>query len=394
MASDHAMTGAAALTARRGARSASRLGVGWEGPLLLLCALVLLSFGLVVVYSASTVMAKAEGLPDHYFLTRQAVGAGLGLAGLVVLARMDYRLLRRLAWPLLGLVWLALILVVLPWTEAVAPEANGARRWLLVGGVSLQPSEFAKFAMVAWTAALAVKKQDRLRSLSRGLMPFLIIWTAVALPVLFQPDLSTALLAVLLAVLVVLAAGGRIGHFVLLGLAALPAVWTVVSRSSYRLQRIDAFLDPTRDPAGLGYQINQSLVALGSGGVLGRGVGQGQQKFGFLPEPHNDFIFAMIGEEWGLLGTGSVVLLIVAITLIGYRIARNSPDLFGSLLAIGMTNLIVAQALLHMAVTTALVPTTGLTLPFISYGRSSLLVCLAAVGVLISVGRAGAEARP
>ena len=388
MARERALT-AARMGSAGGAAPASRLGVGWEGPLLLIVVLVLLSFGLVAVYSASAVLAKAGGLPDH-FVTRQAVGAGIGLVGLVVLARVDYRALRGLAWPMVGAVAVALLLLILPGTEAIAPEVNGSRRWLQLGGMSLQPSELAKLAVVIWTAALAVKKQDRLRSLSKGLAPFLVIWAVLTLPIVVEPDLSTALMVLLLGALVVLAAGGRIGHFVLLGLLTLPLAWSAVTAAGYRFRRIDAYLDPASDPAGMSYQINQSLIALGSGGIFGRGVGQGQQKFGFLPEPHNDFIFAMVGEEWGLLGTGAVILGFTAVALIGYRIARNAPDLFGSLLAIGLTNLIAVQALLHMAVTTALVPTTGMTLPFISYGRTSLMVCLAAVGVLVSVARAGA----
>jgi cell division protein FtsW len=188
-------------------------------------------------------------------------------------------------------------------------------------------------------------------------------------------------------VLVAYAGGARPGHFIALGLVSAPFLWSQVTRAAYRVDRIRAFMDPSADVTDLGYQINQSLIALGSGGVLGRGFGRGQQKFGFLPEPHNDFILAMIGEEWGFLGVAILAALFVAFALIGYRIARGAPDLFGSLLALGVTNLVVIQALLHMAVNLALVPPTGLTLPFVSYGRSSLIVSLAAAGILMSVAR-------
>jgi cell division protein FtsW len=370
---------------------ASRLGTGWEGPALLLLTVLLLSFGLVTLYSASAIMAQSAGLADYHFVVRQAAGGAMGLVALVLAARLDYRWLRRLAWPLVAGVILLLLVTVLPGTEAIAPRINGARRWLIVGPVAVQPSEFAKFALIVWTAMLAVKKQEKLPSLSRGLLPFLLIWGVVDGLIFLQPNLSAALLVVLLAALVVFAGGARIGHFLLLGIVGLPLLWGQVEAAAYRMRRILAFLDPSQDQAGVSYQINQALIALGSGGIFGRGLGRGGQKFGFLPELHNDFIFAVIGEEWGFLGLSVVVTLFAAFGLVGYRVARQAPDLFGFLLAVGLTNLIVVQALLHMAVNTALVPTTGVTLPFFSYGRSSLLVCMAAVGVLMSIARAGAQ---
>lgn len=369
----------------------SRLGKGWEGAVLLLLTLVLLSFGLVMLYSASAAKAQMSGLEDYHYVVRQVAGGAVGLVGLAVLARIDYRHLRRLAWPLLGVVTLLLLVIVLPGTQPIAPEINGARRWLVVGGVTLQPSEFAKLVIVIWTAALAVKKQEKLPSLSRGLFPFLIIWSVVVGLIALEPSLSAAAIVLLLASLVVFAGGARIGHFLVLGLVGLPILWSHVESAAYRMRRVLAFLDPSVDPAGMSYQIRQSLIAVGSGGLFGRGFGRGEQKFGFLPEPHNDFLFAMIGEEWGFLGTFAVVVLFIAFGMVGYRVARQAPDLFGSLLAIGATNVIVVQAFLHMAVNLALIPTTGVTLPFFSYGRSSLLVCLAAVGILISVARAGSR---
>jgi len=365
----------------------SRLGTGWEGTVLFLIAMALLSFGLVIVYSASAVMAQGMGLPGHYFVVRQAAGGAAGLVVLAAVAQMDYRRLRRLAWPLLGVVLVALLVVVLPGMGALAPRVNGARRWLALGPVTVQPSEAAKLVLIVWTATLAVKKQDDLHSLSKGLLPFLLVWGIAAGLILLEPNMSTALLTVLLSGMVVYAAGARIGHFLVLAALGFPLVWTQVAQVGYRFRRFAAFMDPASDPTGMSYQINQALIALGSGGILGRGFGQGQQKFGFLPEPHNDFILAMIGEEWGLLGLLFVVVLFTAFALVGYRVARQAPDLFGSLLAAGATNLIVIQALLHMAVNLALVPTTGVTLPLVSYGRSSLIISLAAVGVVISVAR-------
>jgi cell division protein FtsW len=374
-----------------GAHVHSRLGTGWEPAVLVLLTVFLLLAGIITVYSASTVMAHREGLPDHYFVIRQASGAAAGFVLLVAMAFVDYRYLRLFAWPLLLLVTAALLITVLPGTHAIAPFRNGARRWLAIGPVVLQPSEFAKLALIIWTAALTVRKQDRLTSLSRGLLPFLCVWGVVLLLIFLQPNLSAAVLVLLLAALVVFAGGARIGHFILLAVAGMPLLWSQVGAAAYRMRRMAAFFDPTHDVVGMSYQINQALIAIGSGGVFGRGLGHGVQKFGYLPEPHNDFIFAMVGEEWGFAGTFCLVLLFAGFALVGYRIARHAPDLFGFLLAVGVTNLIVVQALLHIAVNLALMPTTGVTLPFVSYGRSSMLVCLAAVGILINIARRAAE---
>jgi cell division protein FtsW len=371
----------------RAVEDPSRLGSGWESSAVFVLTVTLVAVGLVVLYSASSVMAQAQGLAPHHYLLRQMSGALLGMVALLVAAHLDYRRLRGLSWPLLAVAVLMLFIMVLPSAQPIAPEANGARRWLLIGPVAVQPSELAKLAVLIWTAALVVKKQDRLRSLSRGLAPLLLIWGVVAGLILFQPDLSTALLLVVLAAIVAYAGGARPAHFLVLAAASLPFLWSQLTKVAYRMERVVAFLDPRADVVDLGYQIDQSLIALGSGGMVGRGFGRGQQKFGFLPEPHNDFILAMIGEEWGFLGVASLIVLFAAFALVGYRIARGATDLFGFLLALGMTNLVVGQAFLHMGVNLALLPATGVTLPFISYGRSSLIVSLAAAGILISIGR-------
>jgi cell division protein FtsW len=387
------MARAAALVARGaspGATAETRVqhvATGWEAPVLLLLTVLALSFGLVSVYSTSSVKAQMEGLPDYHYVVQQALGGVAGLFLLALMAKLDYRRLRLLAWPVLLTLMLVLLVIVMPGTDAIAPARNGARRWLYVGPLGFQPSEFAKLVLIAWTAALAVKKQDQLQSLSKGLAPFLLVWCVVAGLIFLQPSMSAAALVVLLAALVLFAAGARIGHFILLGIIALPLAWSQIDGVGYRMRRVLTFLDPTHDPDGMSYQINQALIAMGSGGLMGRGFGHGQQKFGFLPEPHNDFLFAMIGEEWGFAGALLVIVVFTGFALIGYRIARAAPDLFGFLLAIGCTNLIALQAFLHIAVNLALLPTTGVTLPFLSYGRSSLLVCLAAAGVLMNIAR-------
>lgn len=367
------------------------LGRGWEPAVLSTATLLLLSFGLVSLYSASSVLAQRQTLPDYYYVLRQATGVGVGLALLFAAACVPYRFWQAAAWPLLGATWVLLLITVLPGTEALAPEVNGARRWIRLG-VTFQPSELAKLAVVVWTAMLAVRKQEHFRSLRRGLLPFLVVWLAMAVPVLLEPDLSTAFLLVLLGAIVVFAAGARVSHFVFLGALGLPFVWSQLG-VAFRARRLLAFFDPRLDPEGAGFQVRQSLIALGSGGVAGQGFGEGRQKFGFLPEPHNDFIFAMIGEEWGLLGVSALVGLYLALVLVGFRVARRAPDLFGQLLAAGLTSLVALQAFLHMAVGLGMVPPTGLALPLVSFGRSNLLVTLLSLGVLLSVARAAEEGR-
>ena len=367
------------------------LGRGWEPAVLMGVTLLLFAFGLVTLYSASQVQALRAGVPDYYYVLKQATGGALGLGGMVILSRVPYQWWRTLAWPLLLVAWVLLMLLVIPGTEQIAPRINGARRWLQVG-LTVQPSDLAKMALVVWTAALAVKKQPHFKSLRKGLGPFLLIWAALLLPIAAEPDFSTACLIGLLVGMVVFVAGGRLAHFAFLGLLLLPVVWVQLG-VGFRVQRLAAFLNPSADVGGAGYQVHQSLIAIGSGGLTGVGFGEGRQKYGFLPEPHNDFIFAMIGEEWGLVGILFVVSLYLTLILVGFRIARRAPDLFGELLAVGFTSLIALHAVLHMSVGLGLVPTTGLALPLVSYGRSNLLVTLASVGIVMAVARADGEKR-
>jgi len=364
----------------------SGLGRGWEPATLMGLTVLILSFGLVTLYSASSVHAVRQGFPDTHYVLRQAAGAGLGLALLIVTAYVPYRVWTTLSWPLIAISSGMLLLCVLPWTHGIAPEINGARRWLRVG-VTLQPSEVAKLAVIVWTASTAVRKMEHFPSLRRGLAPFLVVWAIPVALIAMAPDLSTAMVVSLLGLVVVFAAGARIAHFVFLGGLVAPLVYWQL-QVGYRVERMNVFLAQMSDPAGAGYQVKQSLVAFGSGGISGVGIGEGRQKYGFLPEAHNDFIFAMIGEEWGLIGVMALVSLYALVVLIGFRIAGRAPDLFGELLAIGCASLIGVQAILHMAVGLALAPSTGLALPLISYGRSNLIVTLATIGILISIARA------
>jgi cell division protein FtsW len=381
---------------RRAASAAAPLDVAreltWEGRALVALTAAAFFFGLLEMYNASSFVARSAGLPGHHFAAKQLTGAALGVALAAVLSRVDYRRFRLWAWPMLIGVSLMLVIVIMPGTEAIAPRINGARRWLNVG-ISFQPSEFAKIALMVWTAALAVKKADRLHSLSKGLAPFLMVWMGVVLLVFLEPNLSAALLILLLSSLVLFAGGARIGHFIFFGILAVPVLWSQIAGAGYRMKRIIAFLDPTADTDGVSYQIYQSLIAVGSGGLSGVGFGESRQKFGFLPYAHNDFLFSMIAEEWGLVGIVFTVGVFAAFLWTGYRIASRAPDRFGYLVAVGMTNMIAVSAFLHMGVALALLPTTGVALPFMSYGGSALLAQFAAVGILLSVARAARKER-
>jgi cell division protein FtsW len=354
----------------------------WEGRLLVVVAAVLTVFGLANLYGAMNVR-------DAGFLTvvKQLVVAVGGGLGLLWLSRTDYRRLRRWAWPLLGLTLLLLVILVLPrgLTGTIAPEINGARRWIRLPGMSVQPGEMAKFVVVLWAAALAAKKGVQIRQFKKGMLPFLVVIGLVAGLILMQPNLSTAILVTMLGAVVLFTAGAKLGHFLLVGAVAVLLAAQLVLASGYQRARVDAFLDRgTRDAA---MQINQSVVAIGSGGPLGLGFGQGRAKLAHVPYAQSDFLFSSIGEEWGFLGILVVVTLFGLFGWIGYRLARSAPDPFGQFLAAGLTTAVCLTALLHMAVTLKLMPTTGLTLPFMSAGGWSLLMNLLATGVLVSIGR-------
>ncbi|PYP33745.1 MAG: stage V sporulation protein E [Gemmatimonadetes bacterium] len=359
----------------------------WETRLLAVLAAVLVVFGLVAVYGASSLVATGGGEVGADFALRQLVGAVVG--GLVAtwLARSDYHVWRGAAWPLLGVTALLLLIPLLPFTHGIAPTINGARRWVNLGVVTVQPSELAKLAAVVWTAMLAAKKGEQIRTFRRGLLPFLVILGPLVGLIFLEPNLSMALLVAILAGTVLFAAGARIGHFLLVGVGAAPLALGAVASAQYRLARVLTFLNPGSAPSEATWQVHQSLVGVGSGRLFGVGLGQGQQKLGYLPYAYSDFIFSTIGEEWGFLGVLAIVLLFGTFMWVGFRIARSARDAFGQLLAVGLTALIGFAALLHIAVSLGLLPATGITLPFISYGRSSLFVALVATGVLASVGR-------
>lgn len=358
----------------------------WESRLVLVVTAVLVVFGVAAVYGASSLLAVQRGTADSYFALRQLFGAAAGGLGLLVAARVDYQVWRRLAWPLLLATMALLCIPYLPGLRALAPEINGARRWIVLGPLSFQSSELAKFALVGWAAMLATKKGEQVREFKRGVLPFLVVTVPVCALILFQPNLSTALLAGLVVGIVLFTAGARIGHFLLLILVAVPVLWRELMAVQYRLARMVSFLSAGAEGSDAGWQITQSLIGIGAGRVMGVGFGEGLQKLGYLPYAYSDFLFSTIGEEWGFLGVTVIVTLFTLYIVLGFRIARTAPDRFGMLLATGLTALVGMTALLHIAVTLALVPTTGLPLPFLSYGRSNLIVSMVATGVIMNVG--------
>jgi cell division protein FtsW len=309
----------------------------------------------------------------------------VGLIGMSLVARIEYRRWRQWAWPLLGLAIVLLLIPLLPFTESIAPTINGARRWIRIAGMSMQPSELARLALVVWCAMLAAKKGPLVREFKRGVLPHLAGIGFVALLIVLQPNLSMAVLVALVACTVLFTAGAKIGHFMILAFGGGLGVWHKM-QSGFRAERLKVFVggDAASDAA---FQIQNSLVGIGSGGLFGVGFGQGQQKLGYLPYAYSDFLFSTIGEEWGFVGVLVVVVLFTLFCWLGFRIAKTAPDFFGQLLAAGITCTIGITAFMHMAVSLGLMPTTGLTLPFMSYGGSSQVISLAGVGILLSIGR-------
>jgi len=361
-----------------------RWRMGSDARLLTVLTFVLLAFGLATVYSASAITAMQQGHNSAFFVLRQASGMVAGLVVFAVCAKIDAERWARWAWPLMILSLVLLLFIILPFTTRLAPRIHGARRYLF--GASIQPSEIGKLAVVVWTSMLVVKKGDAMRKLRRGLVPFLVVVGALDLLVYVEPDLSTAMFYTLIMGIILFAAGVRIGHFVAMGIVGIPVLYTRAEKLQYVMLRMSAFFDPGNAPAHVDYQARQSLIAVGSGGFWGVGFGQGRQQYGFLPFAYDDFIAGNIGEEWGFIGLVLLVLAFALYAYLGLRIAKNARTPFQRLLAIGIVMTTVLTAFLHIGVAVSLLPNTGLTLPFISYGRSNLVLTLLMTGILVNIG--------
>jgi cell division protein FtsW len=347
-------------------------------------AIVLLSAGVVMVYSASAIVAADRFHDPYFFLKKQVFWALLGAACLWLAIKVDYRRLEGFVLPLLIFAGILLVLVLVsPLGQAI----NGTRRWIRLGPVSFQPAELAKLALVLYLAAFLAKKGEVIEDLRRGILPPLAVAGLLAALVLAQPDLGNCLTLITLTFTLLFLAGGRARHLGLILAAALPPLVVAIWAAPYRLRRIVAFLDPWSDPRGSGFQIIQSWLALGNGGIFGQGIGASRQKLFYLPESHTDFIFAIIGEELGFVGAAAVVALFVVLVWRGFRIGLRAPDPFGGYLALGITVLIATQVLVNLGVVTGLLPTKGLPLPFLSFGGSALLVTMLATGVLLNISQ-------
>ncbi len=369
-----------------GTRERWRMSV--EARALLLVTAALVTFGLAVLYSASALVAVNAGSPGHFFVLRQATGVLAGLMVFAVAAKMDAELWRRLAWPIMGVSLLLMLIVVLPGTMATSGEILGSRRYLFKG--SIQPSELAKFAVIVWTPMLLVKKGDAVRRLGKGLLPFVVVIGMLSLLAILEPDYSVAMMFCLLMAVLLFVGGARVAHFIFLGALALPLLYQQAASKPYFRERVRSFLanetenEKGRSPAA--DQQRQSLIAVGSGGALGVGFGQGNQQRGWLPLAYNDFVGSVVGEEFGFVGMAGMTIAFALYGWLGFRIARNARSPFCSLLAVGLTFATVSTAFIHIAVVLDLLPNTGLTLPFISYGRSNLVLTLAMTGILVNIG--------
>ncbi len=361
-----------------------RWSMGVEARVLVILTAVLLAFGVATVYSASAIVEMQAGQGHAYLLLRQLTGMAAGAVLFAIAAKLDAELWEKWAWPLIALSILLLIVVILPFTATIAPRIHGSRRYVF--GASLQPSEFAKLAVVLWTSMLVVKKGPAMRRLTKGLLPFLVVIGALDILVMLEPDLSTAMMFTLLMGIILFTGGVRIGHFVALGVMLIPLLYVKIERLNYVLLRMTAFFDPGAAPPEVSYQLRQSLIAVGSGQIFGVGFGRGRQQYGFLPFGYDDFIAGHIGEEWGFVGLALLVIAFAIYAAVGFRIARKARTPFLQLVAVGLTVTTVLTAYLHIGVATGLLPTTGLTLPFISYGRSNLVLSLLMTGILVNIG--------
>ncbi|MFP2929135.1 putative lipid II flippase FtsW [Pyxidicoccus sp. 3LG] len=351
-------------------------------PLLLCAVLGLVTIGLVMVYSASAVLAQDKQGDSLYFLKRQLTAAGMGLVAMAVAMKVGWRKLARWAYPLLLAAIVLLVLVAIP---GIGHTAGGARRWIRLPGFGLQPAEIAKFAWVVYLSYSLAKKREKVATFSVGFLPHLALCGLLVMLCMLQPDFGSSVLLVFMLFVLLFAAGAKLSYLVGMVLLALPMAYVAIASSPYRMKRILAFLDPWAHRHDVGYQVAESLMSIGSGGVSGLGLGDGRQKLFFLPEAHTDFIFSILGEETGLVGVGLLVTLYAIVLWRGVKASLAAGETFGTYLGLGITSIIAFQATVNMCVAMGLLPTKGLTLPFVSYGGTSLVVLMGAAGVLLSL---------
>lgn len=352
---------------------------------LIIITTLLVIFGLVMLSSASVVMSTGKLGDSYYYLKHQFfIGIIGGGAAAFLISKIDYNRLRKAAFPLL-IISLALLAVV--FIPGAGKFFGGAKRWISIGSFTFQPSELAKLIFVVYLSAWMSADDEKVKNLKKGFIPFFALMTVLSALLIKQPDVGTLGLIVIVSLIIFFAAGAKLSYLFSFLAAGAAALWVLIKTAPYRMNRFLVFMNPKLDPKGIGYQINQALLAIGSGGIFGLGLGYSRQKYSYLPEPIGDSIFAIIAEELGLIGAAAIIILFVLFAWRGFKIAKNAPDKFGKLLAIGITSWIIVQAIINIAAITSLMPLTGITLPFISYGSSSLVMALMGVGVLINISK-------
>ena len=350
--------------------------------IVLLMAVILTCFGVVMVYSASSVMAAKKFHDGFFFLKRQSLYALMGFAGMAVLMHVDYHVWKRWAVPLFFTCFILMLVVFIP---GIGGTAKGASRWIRLPGFNFQPSELAKVSLIIYMAYSLEKRQDKLKQFMSGFFPYLLILGVFIAVLLAQHDMGAALTMFTVAIVMLFAAGTKVQYILGMAVVALPGVCFLVVTKAYRMRRITAFLDPWQDPTDAGFQIIQSWLALGTGGLIGQGLGEGKQKLFYLPEAHTDFILSVLGEEMGFVGVIVIASMFLLLVQRSIRVAIAAEDNFGRFLAFGIAVLLGLEAFTNMAVVTGMLPTKGLALPFLSYGGSSLIISLCAVGILLNV---------
>ncbi|WP_197025072.1 stage V sporulation protein E [Paucisalibacillus sp. EB02] len=352
--------------------------------ILLTVILLLLLIGMVMVYSSSYIWAEYKYADSLYFVKRQLLFAGVGVAGMFFFMYIPYSNWAKYAKAILLVCFGLLLIVLIP---GVGLTRGGAQSWIGIGAFSIQPSEFMKLGLIIFLAVFLSANQKYITSFRKGFFPaLLLVFTAFGL-IMLQPDLGTGMVLILTCMIMIFVSGARISHFIGLALLGLVGFALLIISAPYRISRITAFLNPWEDPLGDGFQIIQSLYAIGPGGLMGVGLGNSLQKYFYLPEPQTDFIFAILGEELGFIGGTLLLLLFILLFWRGIRVALEAPDSFGRFLALGIVSMLTVQVMINISVVIGLIPVTGITLPFLSYGGSSLTLTLCSVGILLNISR-------
>lgn len=345
-------------------------------------AMALLAMGLIMVFSASSESARFTFGNAYHFIQKQLLWAVISIVAMFFLSNFDYHRFGKLAFPILLVSGVLLVMVL-----AIGEEISGGKRWINLGFSSFQPSEVAKIAVIIFFSHSLSKNPNILNKFWTGLMPYLAVLGVISGLLMLQPHFSGTVVVVSIGMGILFVGGAKIWHLVMLGAPAVMAGWVLIFTSEYRMRRVTAFMDPFQDKLGDGWQIIQSLYAIGSGGLFGLGLGRSRQKFLYIPEPHNDFIFSILCEELGFIGALITILLFAALVWRGIKIAMNAPDRFGSLIAVGITTLIAVQVIINIAVVTSSMPVTGMPLPFFSAGGTALFAVMCCVGIMLNISR-------